>query len=82
MSKRITVSELHIVVRVINRRLEKHGYSHRIGIEPSGNLIHATMLDENRTIQQAISPDLRTGLLHQWLTAYWQGLSLGLMESD
>lgn len=83
---RITEADLVDIIRVINRRLEKHGYNVRLELEYRIAAVGSSnvyQVDVNGSkMGWPVFAGKRPAELNDLLKAYWKGLSLGLMESE
>ena len=79
---RRTKTDLLDLERIINRALTDYGYFWSVSVEWAYGKPRAYMLDENGYQQKELSPRLRTGLLYDWLSAWYSGLCWGLMEKE
>ncbi|MHA2067707.1 MAG: hypothetical protein ACXABY_25375 [Candidatus Thorarchaeota archaeon] len=66
----------------IDNALNRWGYSHRLWIEYAYGQPRVYLRDENGSMVRDVSPRLRRGLVLQWLTAYYKGLCMGLMQGE
>lgn len=81
--KRTTKADIYSIANVINRRFKSNGYNVRIRFAWISGRSRAELYNVSTGHKVSeLSPVLRLGLMLEWLTAYWKGLSIGLMVSD
>ena len=78
---RTTKADIRQVETVINGTLRDYGYSHRVFVQWAYGQPRAYLMPVGGYAEKELSPRLPTGELYRWLSAYHEGLCMGLMVS-